>query len=328
MDATEIGSAVIWSTQIEKILVDDFAAEGRGLHEKISSVEPRLPNGLVRRLRWIATIRNNVVHSHGSIPPDYFPACEESLTQLQALMGGHDRRGVAQEKTSETAVRRAPTFQVRHVPAVYRKRFPRKFPIIAAAVGLGIALGLAYLFIFSGPSQKDLALRALQEGYINGIASDGAVGEELERCDSFLNRWPMSDESHMVAVYRKWLLQSKATGQIVVQPVSFHNEAWISSPPMSLHVIVAGKEVGYFGSPKVAKNVSLTDRNPILIGWGTGDIQLVFGADGKTGSQNIVGSLSDLHKQETRIVTDGDTDYSCTVITDLTGFQGYAPKLR
>ncbi len=43
-------------------LLESIGAVGRGLHEKLSSVENQLPFSLVKVLRYIATVRNKLVH--------------------------------------------------------------------------------------------------------------------------------------------------------------------------------------------------------------------------------------------------------------------------
>jgi len=58
-------SLVIFSSkQLEVLLERDFEANGKGLHEKISSAKD-LPESLKRKLRRIATIRNKLVHHTG-----------------------------------------------------------------------------------------------------------------------------------------------------------------------------------------------------------------------------------------------------------------------
>lgn len=52
--------------EAEHLLEERFGATGRGLHEKITSVEDLLPPRLTRILRRIATIRNKAVHERGS----------------------------------------------------------------------------------------------------------------------------------------------------------------------------------------------------------------------------------------------------------------------
>lgn len=48
--------------EIEQRLTKRYDAEGRGLHGLLNSVDGRLPEPLVRRIRQIATIRNHAVH--------------------------------------------------------------------------------------------------------------------------------------------------------------------------------------------------------------------------------------------------------------------------
>lgn len=50
------------SKNLENILEAKFQAVGKGLHEKVTSVEAQLPELLIRRLRKIASIRNKLVH--------------------------------------------------------------------------------------------------------------------------------------------------------------------------------------------------------------------------------------------------------------------------
>ncbi len=50
------------SKELENILEAKFQATGKGLHEKVSSVEAQLPELLIRRIRKIASIRNKLVH--------------------------------------------------------------------------------------------------------------------------------------------------------------------------------------------------------------------------------------------------------------------------
>lgn len=61
---SDIDLAIRSSKRIETALVRLFDARGKGLHEKLSSVEKKLPPGLTRRIRYIATIRNKLVHEH------------------------------------------------------------------------------------------------------------------------------------------------------------------------------------------------------------------------------------------------------------------------
>ena len=56
---------VIKSSKKLESMLGRLGAEGRGLHEKVSSIEKKLPAPIVRKLRFIATVRNKVVHDEG-----------------------------------------------------------------------------------------------------------------------------------------------------------------------------------------------------------------------------------------------------------------------
>lgn len=61
----QIEKAISYSKKIESLLVNKLGAQGRGLHEKVSSVETQLPREMVRSIRFIATLRNKLVHEEG-----------------------------------------------------------------------------------------------------------------------------------------------------------------------------------------------------------------------------------------------------------------------
>lgn len=80
--------AVRYSKQLESLLEQKFAATGRGLHEKVSSVEDLLSEDLVRKLRWIATMRNKVVHED-DFEIENLASFRDSCEQALALLKNH-----------------------------------------------------------------------------------------------------------------------------------------------------------------------------------------------------------------------------------------------
>jgi hypothetical protein len=52
------------SKELEYILDTNFEAHGKGLHEKISTARG-LPNQLVKDMRFLATVRNKLIHERG-----------------------------------------------------------------------------------------------------------------------------------------------------------------------------------------------------------------------------------------------------------------------
>jgi hypothetical protein len=67
-------------SEIQKLLHDKYAAEGRGIGEMVRSVESQLSPTLSWELRAIAHIRNKVVHEGLAEIPRYFePLCKEAI---------------------------------------------------------------------------------------------------------------------------------------------------------------------------------------------------------------------------------------------------------
>lgn len=66
--------------RIEGLLEDRWGASGRGLHEKLSSVEHKVDSRIISRGRFIASVRNKVAHEDGYRLDDregFKQACEE-----------------------------------------------------------------------------------------------------------------------------------------------------------------------------------------------------------------------------------------------------------
>jgi hypothetical protein len=57
--------AIKYSKSLETLLKNRFGATGKGLHEYTSSVESKLDPKIVKKLRYMATIRNKLVHDDG-----------------------------------------------------------------------------------------------------------------------------------------------------------------------------------------------------------------------------------------------------------------------
>ncbi|WP_425615251.1 hypothetical protein NA78x_005151 [Anatilimnocola sp. NA78] len=88
---SDIELAVKRCKRLEALLEKNFGADGRGLHEKVSSVERELTPALVKRLRFIATVRNKLVHEADTDTLQdrraYLTACDSSELELKKLAG-------------------------------------------------------------------------------------------------------------------------------------------------------------------------------------------------------------------------------------------------
>jgi hypothetical protein len=74
--------------RIEAILEEKFAASGRGLYEKMETANMKLPEGLQKRIRYVATLRNKTMHQDGyeiANIPEYVKACQSIAAQLEHL---------------------------------------------------------------------------------------------------------------------------------------------------------------------------------------------------------------------------------------------------
>ncbi|OJU90530.1 MAG: hypothetical protein BGO19_13670 [Acinetobacter sp. 38-8] len=82
---SDIDIVVTQSKTLEALLEQKFGATGRGLHEKLSSIEYQLETGLVKNIRWIATMRNKVVHENFQLTNqnDFLRSCQRALEGLQ-----------------------------------------------------------------------------------------------------------------------------------------------------------------------------------------------------------------------------------------------------
>lgn len=82
--------AIKSSKELESILEIEFKATGRGLHEKITSASSQLPPDLVKKMRYLATIRNKLIHERGfdSIPDraNFIQAFEKSADDLHQII--------------------------------------------------------------------------------------------------------------------------------------------------------------------------------------------------------------------------------------------------
>ncbi len=86
---SDIELAVTRVKVLEALLEQGLGATGKGLHEKVTSVQSRLPTPLVKKLRFVATVRNKIVHESDyqqiDDRPGFLRACDEAEAELRAL---------------------------------------------------------------------------------------------------------------------------------------------------------------------------------------------------------------------------------------------------
>lgn len=101
--------AIKSSKELEHLLDTEFDAHGKGLHEKISSVESSLSSELVRNMRYLATIRNKLVHEYDfdSIPDrlKFIEKFDWSTNELEKAIRERRRaRGLMNDRNSSGCI--------------------------------------------------------------------------------------------------------------------------------------------------------------------------------------------------------------------------------
>ena len=81
--------------ELEFILESKFGASGQSIHQKIDSLPANtLPDSLVKQMRFLATMRNKLVHERGfdSIPDRarFITQFEASVLELEKLVLARD----------------------------------------------------------------------------------------------------------------------------------------------------------------------------------------------------------------------------------------------
>jgi hypothetical protein len=87
---SDVELAITRVKALEALLEQALGATGKGLHEKVTSVQDRLAPPLVKKLRFIATVRNKIVHEADYQQIDdrdgFVRACDEAEAELNALL--------------------------------------------------------------------------------------------------------------------------------------------------------------------------------------------------------------------------------------------------
>jgi len=95
--------AIKLSKELEYILEAEFSASGRGLHEKVTSardLDQPLSEMLQRDIRYLATIRNRLIHERGF---DHIPDRQEFLRRFEASSAELSALVLKRSQTSSTA---------------------------------------------------------------------------------------------------------------------------------------------------------------------------------------------------------------------------------
>lgn len=121
--------------EIEWLLQEKLGATGRGIQGKVSSVEEYLDDDVLRKIRFLGTIRNKLQHEHGftkeDVPLKRFVSCYEevraALGSLDPVAGPDGAEDQEQEEHDNDDPRRAVASRAR------RDKSPQVVFLVAAA---------------------------------------------------------------------------------------------------------------------------------------------------------------------------------------------------
>ncbi len=82
---------VIKKTKKIETMLEKMGAEGRGLHEKVSSIEDLIEPNTVKSIRFVASIRNKLLHEDdfkmtSELLSDFEYACENIIDSLNQYL--------------------------------------------------------------------------------------------------------------------------------------------------------------------------------------------------------------------------------------------------
>lgn len=78
------------SKELEYLLEVEFNAHGQGLHEKVSSIGTAIPVPTIRSIRYVATLRNRLIHDREmrSLPdrPAFIKKFDDAMVELKIII--------------------------------------------------------------------------------------------------------------------------------------------------------------------------------------------------------------------------------------------------
>lgn len=162
---SDLDVAVGASKSLESTLERNFGATGRGLHEKISSVSARLDPQTVRDLRWVATIRNKIVHEEETSGINNRSRFESIVDRLMVTLSSPDKPPAAGDSPKLVSARRPAA--VASIKKSYFERF-KKHRVLVAVLCAGACVAVALWFQWPLLDGVLLSVGGLLMGYMLG----------------------------------------------------------------------------------------------------------------------------------------------------------------
>lgn len=179
----QIGEIVEHSKKLEAML-KKLEAEGRGMHELISSIEDKLEPELKNKLRFIATIRNKAIHEpEFDVDGDFeafCTACEEASQELEKIVKPKRKKRAAAKKTEPGEAGFNYLFLLPFIPGLNIIYF--LFILILSVLSSMKYVIILMLYLFSFAAAAEGIIKNNQEYIIIG----GAIFAVLYICNFFV----------------------------------------------------------------------------------------------------------------------------------------------
>lgn len=162
----QAGLAVDIARRLESAL-ESLGATGKGLHEKVGSIEGKLPEALATKLRFIASVRNKIVHEDELLPDEDIAVFVETGKQAVEALGAIGAKGrPAKARSQANARKRA---KPRRAPASKRQTLARTGEAIRLGGALLLAgLVLVFLLVLLGKDGSALWIGAFSIYFLLG----------------------------------------------------------------------------------------------------------------------------------------------------------------
>lgn len=73
---------------LERLLEIRYNAQGRGFHEKLSSVQSQIPENIQKKIRYIATMRNKAAHENVKVATENYKSIRKAYNEVLPTLSG------------------------------------------------------------------------------------------------------------------------------------------------------------------------------------------------------------------------------------------------
>tara|TARA_R110001583_G_scaffold185897_1_gene346246 strand:- start:6576 stop:7898 length:1323 start_codon:yes stop_codon:yes gene_type:complete len=185
-----IETAVVGSKKIERVLKEKFNAQGKGLHEYLTSVESRVPKDILKQARYVASVRNKVVHEDETIHDiaGFNQTVEDVVTGLLLVLIEEERIAAEKKRTLESRTKAKQNQPLESNDSIQQRDTTRR----NVSVVLGVVASICFISMVI--SQQELKSTSREIKFINA---------EKRQTSRVLNEYKKDLEMHQNLLKQK-----------------------------------------------------------------------------------------------------------------------------